>query len=513
MTEQNIPPIFDPAWIEFDKLTDIMSEASLYISEAPNPHAPLHEAVLLNSYGKAYELLKEHPEFVEIFRRLGDVVIASSQTYVEASSLRQLRSNVGDTLLTAQNLKDFAPDIALALQLDTDEIESFEILFGDIIPLKVELEPDEVVEETDDQSGDINILDVLELMEMYDLTAAEMAIIKQSLETIPVNIADLRLHEWDVMTLPKSEYDQLVQDFPTLRSKALSILNDAEIPARWLENRRGAKVSYQLLLGEEAQAQMLKKQQALETHGHKFEVFKRERYVSQRRKERTEAAEKAAEVVQISPDVFSFTTQLIDFAAEYLNSSDGEVKSSALARAFSDELGIPRYEAAELVRCFIVSEDIFYSGSSGGTRLISLTRPLEKVRPARKNGAKKLEGIYEQVGFSEEEVTTITSVFDILGSLDILRGETLQGLRRATGRVYERKEAEFNRLIRRVESYGYLKLEANRARAGRARKGTMVTFKDQALKDRWKNERTEIVNELREIKNSKQIEQNTNDIN
>lgn len=475
--------------LEFEELNgQLRSIQSEQLESESESFIAASQAAALVVYGRAFELINDNPGLHRQYQALGSFLCTIEPgEIVEQHEQSLLRSYIESGWLNEDEvtlLPTVEPEVAF--EYTPADFEAYETLYGSVIDQLVRVaEIDEPFEELDDM--EVNVDDVVNYLVSKELDPAALAFVRESLNIDGVTLEALRKREFEVIALSQSEFEAFVDRLPELRAEVHRLLSDVGVAVVWQEATYRRKRQFRLMFGREAEA--LKGAEVDPRSGLKalYGPIADPELLSSHHRKTTQTQ------VNDQPDVSNETTQAILFADEMLSSilSSMGQNNGRLNKVLDDvteRSGISKLEVRKMINDFIAASDL-YKFSGDGFRYLSRTE-ISTIASERSSGhAAKHD--FELLPTDSRAVSTL---LDSLMSLHIDQGDTIASIVRSC--MAEGTDSKRTRhIVRFLERRKILRIDSSR-RYRRGRKGAIVMFSDQGIKDRWKTERDDMLTEL-----------------
>jgi hypothetical protein len=408
--------------IEFDQRNYEMSAIDVELSFAPDHHVPLYSQALLASYSQVYEFLKERPELVETIQTMGAaaVMLTDDERADKASTFR-LAGYVRSGLLISKDV----PVARYTAYAQTD-FDAFEALYGNLIPTQEpEVVPEKIelvetaVEVEDDEEGseEINALDILEHLERSGFDKPALALIKNGLEAVPATIDDLRKNDWEILKLSKDQYAEFLRQAPDSFRRAVKVLEEVSVAAKWKYEEVRKKVIYRFMIGNAAeQANAFDPRAGLKhLYGDSIGLEKLKDPLVQHKVQHPVKQTIVQPVPTEADEAPQFELgQVMAIIRNHING--GECRGNMLARSIADITKLSRLESRQILKALEADERIYRNGSKDGSPLYSLKKPDTDGKTA---GTGTVEGApanekVELILLTEQESKTAAKIFQAL---------------------------------------------------------------------------------------------------
>lgn len=511
MEQDNAAFTFDEARVAFDRLTAHMAEIAEQAAWAPPAHHVYHQSALLSCYGQALELLRQYPDvgkyYLEQAEKEDDIENAD-ELCLEQRSLRRLQSYVNGGLLT-EGIDGLASEAVVSQWQQVEraaQAHAFKALFADAVaiePVVVEIDPEPPEDEILDDPNSINALDIMELVEEHTFTDAEKALIRYALSTNPVNMAKLRGELWELIALPKVEFDQLAAKFDSFRSEVNRFLKSADIQAIWVKETRGN--SYRLLIAADAEKYLERDPKAgvKELFGKGFDLSPdRKRVATTKTARGVQAIVPAPElelVEKVIPqlDEKQFLLYVQGIIDEQFATEAQAPRLTRVGRIVADSYGITHAEACGQIKGFVDTGELFYARDRKGSRTVATTKPTDvagRARAIRRDFGQLASDTSEMNEDTEPKNSlTLEDVPIVAQALSCLiagghqnRGKTVKTLALALGVDEAVLRPRLNRLVQKDVLKREKKWTRSRSPRSTKKEEMYMQFKDQATWDSYK---------------------------
>ena len=401
----------------FDELARQMAEIHQASELSPSDHAVYYELALGSAYERACAQLAEHPELIKVYKAIGLVVLSASEDERQTVSSALRLQHYLDSGLVSEDQVSGIKDTALPSEFNynPEEVEAFFSLFGDLdqedenleTAQATDSEPNDEEDESEAFDDEINVLDVLEHLGQRGLSSAQLVLVQNALEFEPLKWEKLKKQEWALLSLSPQEWQELVDNFPMLRSQVINLLHEVDVPAKWTENGKGNNRSHQLLIGNAAEeTKETDKAEAVKNMlGPNFEAIadRQARHTptdTQTPAGREVHVSSTSKPVEFDPLAATFAVYLKTTMKEILLLSS-DPRLTPIAGQIAKHLGITRLEARQAIVGLVDSGDLFYGPSKEGSRTLLSEQPDE---PIAKHRQRKATEVISQAAFTDKEM-------------------------------------------------------------------------------------------------------------
>jgi hypothetical protein len=462
MSEFTTPPNIDVLNQKAYKMRRVFDIAQT----TPEAQRAVFSGALANIYAEIYEFLDQNPEIISVVQDLGGKAVElSEEEAINRSSHFELVGLADQGVISAEDAGDYEFNVSYS----PEDFKAFHQLFGSLFEVE-EVEEDDK-EELDDEGLESNALDILEYLESKGITEPALTFMRLAMQITPVESSRLRDEEWEFMLLSEDEFKEFTIGIGSLGKRVTALLEEVSLAAVWVKHEVRKRVSYQLLIGDEAEQEA-----KFDAHAALRRLFgdgavkmmtsERDTTIRERIRadQQPEVSEEDLEEVDVVQHPTYNKARVMRAIASQIES--GEVRYNMISRFLADDLRITRLEAKQIIRTLIGSEEVYWGNNIAGTKTLSLG---------------KVDATKHNVGYAENDLAVDSKnnptqlvdgqlgiavcIFDALLDLGH-RGKGMPISRLVT--VINAEEAEIRDVCSRLVRQGLLSREERKLKSGKS---------------------------------------------